>query len=192
MVVDKAAFLGYRPLGSLFIRSSLFHEKERSGFSSDARLHLSLSLSFPFTHSVPIFVLSKAALTQRSTTERVPGTSGRELLDHRRGSSDEWMLQHPNSDCQTRRDSLSLFLLHKSQLHLEYRTDGSADDDRPSTVTLSPLSLVRIETELLNRAQAAARAGAEDGGKRGVCLTALVALPLAQSRPAAVAGEASS
>ena len=61
--------LGYRPLGSLSLRSSLFHEKERrSGFSSDARLHLSF---FPFTvHSVPIFVLSKAALTQRRTTER--------------------------------------------------------------------------------------------------------------------------
>ena len=74
------------------------------------------------------------------------------------------MQQHPNSDCQTRRDSLSSAQV---QLHLEYRTDGSAAQAQLAR-TLS--SLVRIETELMNRAQAAAAAvgaGAEGEGERG-------------------------
>ena len=56
--------------------------------------------------------------------------------------------------------------------------------DRPPkhALALSLSSLVRIETELLNRAQAAA--AAEGEGERGgdVSLTALVALPLAGGR----------
>ena len=84
-------------------------------------------------------------------------------MDHRRECSS---IQIPIAK---RGVTPSLFLLHKSQLHLEYRTDGSAAQAQLAR-TLS--SLVRIETELLNRARAQAAAaavgaGAEGEGERG-------------------------
>ena len=156
----KAAFcLGYRPLGSLFIRSSLFHEKERrSGFPSDARLHLFS------VHSLSANIRSFKSRTHAAYQEP---RGGRELLDHRREC-----IQHPNSDCQTRRDSiylsLSFFCTSPNSTSNMYRTDGGSAAQAQLARTLS--SLVRIETELMNRAQAAAAAvgaGAEGEGERG-------------------------
>ena len=58
-------------------------------------------------------------------------------------------MQHPNSDCQTRRVSpLSLLrnFVHSSMIVFKYRTDRRPTD-RPNTHSHS---LVRIETELLS------------------------------------------
>ena len=111
------AFQSRLPLASVIARSdlSVYALRYSTKRSDDlASLPMHDFTFFPFTHSVPIFVLSKAALTQRRRTTQSTG----KLLDHHREC-----IQHPNSDCQTRRDSISSAQV---QLHLEYRTDGSA------------------------------------------------------------------
>ena len=118
----------------LSLYSSLFHEKE-----SDLAFPMHDLFLFFSVHSgfVPIFVLSKAALTPSETiTTNLAGEFSSTVLDHHRSSSDAASkFRLPNAAC------LPLSLVQFSlPLQLEYRTPRdrpTAQTQRTHTRTLS-------------------------------------------------------
>ena len=126
--------LRYRSLGSLFILFVIPRKRERSCLSMhDLFLFFSVHSGF-----VPIFVLSKAALTPRTETitTNLAGEFSSTVLDHHRRSSDAASkFRLPNAAC------LPLSLVQFSlPLQLEYRTPRdrpTAQTQRTHTRTLS-------------------------------------------------------